>query len=280
MTTRLPDWLTVADYDRINNHTKAFSKLADAYNALGLGFVKSNRKTGASLDCDAVCQYSCNYCYVANAPPFLKAGRQTGGIFYRPEDEWCDQHREQFTRFLEGHRALARGHFLRLFAHSDYKPAYRAFWREVLDMCRGVGVPTVVFTKTIEAVNDLAPLATRLMISRDNDARWGFDSPKWIRDDTLIAKMMARHPSVRRVAMVVDEQDVAEVKADFYIAYHGKRSHLDIPKPISQTDLLELVGRKHGCSPSHRCYGCPTRCTIGDQAPADKLIQLTVGAAT
>jgi hypothetical protein len=132
----------------------------------------------------------------------------------------------------------------------------------VADICREEGVATVAFTKTEACIEALAPRVNRLLISRDNSARWGFNSPAWIANDRTVNAYMRRYPNVFRVGMVVDEQDVQEVAADFYIAHHGKMKHLPFNRQISQSKLVDLVGKHNACTPAHRCLGCPTKCTL------------------
>ncbi len=151
---------------------------------------------------------------------------------------------------------------------SDYKQEHRAFWVQVCRMAKQAGVPTVVFTKTRACVEALAPVAARVVISRDNSARWGFDSPGWVADDAIINAYKAKYGNVVTAAMVVDERDIEEVDADFYIAHHGKMQHLGITKRITQERVVELVGRKSACTPAHRCVGCPTACMVHQKQEA------------
>ncbi len=276
MATKLPDWLTPEAIDKFDKRTKALSKLAYAFSAAGPSFIRGNGKVGASLDVDAICTAKCKYCYVSNRPEFLKPARDTEGIFY-DVDTWCPSHEEAYRAFLKAMKNDHPEHFLRVFAHSDFKSEHKKFWVQICKIAAEENVPTVVFTKMRPAVTALAPHVTRLMISRDNSKRWDFDSPTWVQSDKIIDQYMQKYDNVFRVAMVVDERDIEEVKADWYIAFHGQRKHLPhVPKPISQTDLLDIVGRKRGCTPAHRCIGCPTKCATHMQ-PESRFTTLTVG---
>ena len=261
----LPGWLSAQELAEINNTTRAIGSLAQAYTKIGLGFVRPNAKTGVSLDVDAKCHHQCSYCYAANAPDFMKAGRTTNGIFYRPEQQWDAEHEELFRGFARSFRRIGEGHFLRLFAHSDFKPRHGRFWQRVLEICNEERVETVVFTKTRACVEALAGLATRVLISLDHAKRWGFNSPAWVSDKRIVDGYRQRFPSVRTVALVVDEQDIEAIEADFYLAHHGKMKHLPFDRRLNQKRVVELVGRDRACTPSHRCVGCPTKCTLNPQ---------------
>ncbi len=152
---------------------------------------------------------------------------------------------------------------------SDFKVEHRAFWVHVCQLAREAGVPTVVFTKMQACVEALSPHVTRMVISRDNSARWDFGSPAWVADDAVIAEYKAQFDNVVTSAMVVDERDIYEVPADFYIAHHGKYSHLNFDKRITQERVIEIVGKKRGCTPAHRCVGCPTACMVRQKHAVD-----------
>jgi L-rhamnose mutarotase len=270
MRQSLPAWATETAVAKIQSMTNRIHKLADGYRKVGLSFVRPNNKTAASLDVDAKCHHACAYCYSKNAPAFMKAGRATDGVFYDPHTQWDAEHKSLFAGFLRQHKKVLPGFFLRIFAHSDYKVEHRTFWTEVLTLAAEAGVRTVIFTKTRECVDHLAPHATRILISRDNSNRWGFDSPEWVSSNQIVDQYMATYPNVFRVGMVVDEQDVQEVEADFYIAHHGSRVGLTITKPLTQEALIDIVGRKHACTPTGRCIGCTARCTISMTTPRIK----------
>jgi len=218
-------------------------------------------------------------CYASNVPEWRSPGRneEVPGYYYFPEQQWSKDHQSLFTAFLDTYHRAMPGHFLRIFALSDYKPNDRNFWIDVLSMCKSHSVKTVVFTKSRECVEVLAPLAARLIISLDNSKRWKFNSPEWVGNRRIVNGYKRKFSNVVTAAMVVDERDIKEVKADFYIAFHGQRKHIGLPKPIQQNDVLEIVGRYKGCTPAHRCFGCPTRCTLNDKAKSPALVPLTIG---
>ncbi len=199
-----------------------------------------------------------SHCYAANFPSFFNIQ----DTYYEPHTQWDESHVQLFRAFLAAFKEVGGNHFLRLFAMSDFKKEHHAFWVHVCELAREAGVPPVVFTKTRACVEALAVHVTRMVISRDNSARWDFGSPAWVADDTVIAEYKLRYPSVVTSAMVVDERDIEEVEADFYIAHHGKYSHLNFDRRITQERVIEIVGKKRGCTPAHRCVGCPTACMV------------------
>jgi len=62
MQRKLPTWLDDEAIVKINGWTQTAEGIAQAYRRIGLGFVRSNTKTGASLDVDARCDAKCSYC--------------------------------------------------------------------------------------------------------------------------------------------------------------------------------------------------------------------------
>jgi len=152
---------------------------------------------------------------------------------------------------------------------SNFKVEHRAFWVHVCLLAKEAGVKTVVFTKTQECVEALSPHVHRMVVSRDNSARWQFGSPEWVSDERVIREYKAQFPNVVTAALVVDERDIEELgDADFFIAHHGKMKHLSFDKRLTQEQVVELVGRKNACTPSHRCFGCPTLCKVRQRTEA------------
>jgi hypothetical protein len=252
-------------HPRAQRLTDQMGHLAMKYQKAGLGFIRDNGKTGVSFDVDSKCTHRCNYCYTSHRAEFLKPLPR----FYSPKRQWNPAHKLLLNGFLREFRELFPEQFVRIFAHSDWKPKDNFFWRNILRACQALGVPTVTFTKTRRAVTQLAPLTDRVMISTDNAARWGFTSPSWVHNRRLIDGYRRKHPNVRVFAMVIDEEDIRQLtktlNPDIFVSHHGWRSHLAIGKPLGPERVRQAVGAAKACCATGRCCNCPNQCTLTRQ---------------
>lgn len=215
-----------------------FKKLAGRMETRGCPFIRVNSKTGLSMDRDSNCPKReagnrCPYCYVRD----LETLKYCNGSDYLPRAaQVTDEMRQGLHDFANELRRILRNHgtridhfSLRTFSLSDFRPEHRAFWREIWDYLRLLGVRCHVVTKQLDYVPFMAQHVENVQVSVDT-----LDKAHRRR----AYKLAKQYPNVYLRAVELNNNDRwIRQYVDILTIFHGR--------PIDGIETYRTSGRSH-----------------------------------